>query len=202
MDARDQRLLRVVACLGDLNTLAAQVRYELARGTDVWHDGERIDYFLNPITHQLLNLPLQRAGLAHWNVVSEALRLGALIFIILAKRMSRSYPGTAKVYATTLVEMLSDKPEEFWSSPSLRTVLIWLLVLCYISDPSHEESLASVDGIARTLGEMELESWSEAMAYVRMMPWLDIFEPSCSQLEQDLSQHYPWLFHQVQVRPW
>ena len=70
MDARDQRLMRVVACLGDLNALAAQVRYELARGTDVWHDGERIDSSLNPVTHQLLNLPLQRAGLSHWDVVS------------------------------------------------------------------------------------------------------------------------------------
>jgi hypothetical protein len=188
-NTQDSRFMNVMSCLGDLNALAALVRFELAtKGNGIWDNEEQMGFLINPVTHQLLVQPSRSEPVTRWDIISEALRLGAMIWIIRVKRRCRSYPGTAEARISTLLEMLSNRSnaEHAWNSPNLRLVRLWLLVLCSISEPSDEYLATSMEMIASEMKEPRSMSWVEIMADIRQMPWVDIFEPPCAKLGQRL----------------
>ncbi|KAK0709927.1 hypothetical protein B0T26DRAFT_652587 [Lasiosphaeria miniovina] len=186
-NTQNARFMNAASCIGDLNALAALVRFELAtRGNATWDDGEQMGFLMNPVTYQLLDQPLRSEPVTRWDIISEALRLGAVIWIIRVKRRCRSYPGTAETRISTLLQMLSSKSnaQHVWNSPNLRLVRLWLLVLCSISEPSDKNLVTSIEMIASEMKEPRSASWVEIMADIRQMPWVDIFEPPCAELGQ------------------
>lgn len=188
-NTQNMRFIKVMSCIGDLNALAGFFRSELAtRGNAIWDDEEQIGFLMNPITHQLLNQPLRSEPVTCSDIISEVLRLGALIWIITVKRRCRSYPGTAQSRISTLLKMLPRKSNavHVWNSPDLRLVRLWLLVLCSISEPTDEDLVTSIGMIASDIQEPRSVSWSQIMAGIRQMPWVDIFEPACAKLGQQL----------------
>jgi len=197
---QNTRFMNVMSNIGDLNALAALVQFELAtKGNAIWDDEEQMGFLVNPVTHQLLDQPLRSEPGTRWDIISEALRLGAMIWIIRVKRRCRSYPGTAEARISTLLKMLSSKSnaEHIWNSPDLRLVRLWLLVLCSISEPSDKDLATSMEMIASEIKEPRSVSWVEIMADIRQMPWVDIFEPPCAKLEQQLLKDY--LGHQFEL---
>ena len=121
-------------------------------------------------------------------IISEVLRLGAIIWIIQVKRRCRSYPGTAEARISTLLKMLSGELESelVWNNPDLRPVRLWLLVLCSISEPGEEDRATATRMIASEMSGPGATSWHEIMSGLRQMPWVDIFEPRCAKLGQRL----------------
>ncbi|KAH7161697.1 hypothetical protein EDB81DRAFT_683664 [Dactylonectria macrodidyma] len=192
-NTQNTRFMNVMSCIGDLNTLAVLVRFKLAtKGIAIWDDEEQMGFLINLVTHQLLDQPLRSDPVTRWDIISEALRLGAMIWIIRVKRRCRSYPGTAEARISTLLKMLSSRSnaEHVWNSPDLRLVRLWLLVLCSISEPSGKDLATSMEMIASEMKESRSVSWVEIMADIRQMPWVDIFEPPCAKLGQRLLKDY------------
>lgn len=182
-----------MSCIGDLTSLAALVRLELAtKGDAVWDDGEQMGVLLNPVTHHLLHQLSRSDPVSRWDIISEALRLGAMIWIIRVKQRCRSYPGTAQARISALLNILLKawKREYVWNSPHLRIVRLWLLVLCSISEPSVKDFATAMGMVASEIKEPISVSWVAIMADIRQMPWADIFEPPCAKLGQRLMDNY------------
>ncbi|KAL1846860.1 hypothetical protein Daus18300_014118 [Diaporthe australafricana] len=192
-NTQNARFMNVMSCMGDLNALAALVRFDLAtKGEAIWDDAEQMGSLMNPVTYQLLNQPLRSLRVTIWDIISDALRLGAMIWIIQVKRRCRSYPGTAEARISTLLKILSSKfnAEHIWNSPDLRLVRLWVLVLCSISEPRDKDFLSSMEMIASEMKEPRSVSWGQIMACIRQMPWVDIFESPCTKLGERLLKDY------------
>lgn len=194
-NAQDTRFTSVMSCIGDLNAFATLLRVELVtKGDAIWDDEEQMGFLINPVTHRLLDQPARSSELTtRCDVVSEALRLGAIICIIRVKQRCRSYPGTAKAHISALLKVLSRNfdTEHVWnSSPDLQTVRLWLLVLCSISEPSDQDHATSMRIIASDMKEQRSVSWDQIMSNIRRMPWMDIYEPPCAELRQRLVEDY------------
>lgn len=192
-NTQDEQFTSVMSCICDLNALATLLRVELAtKGDVIWDDEEQMGLLINPVAHHLLDQqptsfpePATRC-----DVVSEALRLGAIIWIIRVKRRCRSYPGTATARISSLLKILSrsSDTERVWNgSPDLQTVRLWLLVLCTISEPSDQDHATSMRMIASDMKEQGSVSWDEILSDIRQMPWVDIYEPPCAKLGQLLA---------------
>ncbi|KAK3369883.1 hypothetical protein B0H63DRAFT_440165 [Podospora didyma] len=198
----EENTQNIMFSLGDLNALAALLRFELAaKGDTIWDDEEQMGFLINPVTHQLLNQhPSTRSEQqpeSCWGIISEVLRLGGLIWIIRVKRRCRSYPGTAEIYISKLLKILSSgrnkshaEQHGVWNSPDLRTVRRWLLVLCSIGEPNDKDLSILMQMIASEMKQKGSVSWVDIMADVRKMPWVDIFEPPCAKLGQRLREDY------------
>ncbi|KAK3723218.1 hypothetical protein LTR37_001941 [Vermiconidia calcicola] len=195
-NTQDAQFMSVMSCIGDLNALATLLQVELAtKGDAVWDDEEQMGFLINPVTHHLLDQQPRRSTdpTRRCDIVPEALRLGAILWIIQVKRRCRSYPGTAKARISTLLKMLSsnfDKEHVWNSSPDLRTVRLWLLVLCSISEPSDQDHATSMRMIASEMKKQRSVSWDEIMSNICRMPWIDIYEPPCAKLGQQLVKDY------------
>lgn len=171
----DTRFMDVMSCMGELNAVAALIRFELAvKGNVIWDDEEHMGFLVNPVTHQLLDQPSRPGPITRWDSISRALRVVAMIWVIEVKRKCRSYPGTAGARISTLLTMLSSKSngEHLWNTPGLRLVRLWLLVLCSISEPNDKDLPKSMEMIASETKEPKPISWVEIMADIRQMPWV------------------------------
>ncbi|KAK3047060.1 hypothetical protein LTR09_011485 [Extremus antarcticus] len=118
-NTQDARFTSEMSCIGDLNALATLLQAELAtKGDAIWDDEERMGFLVNPVTHHLLDQQPTRPSepTTRCDVVSEALRLGAIIWIIRMKRRCCSYPGTAEARISTLlkIEVMSDVRRMPW----------------------------------------------------------------------------------------
>ncbi|KAF5712863.1 hypothetical protein FMUND_8141 [Fusarium mundagurra] len=162
-----ERSLAVLACMGDLNALSTFLQTEqVTKGDAIWSDEEQMGLLLNPIAHDLLNqqkieLPQSDTPI---EIILESLRLGAIIWIIQAKRRCRSYPGTAKAYITTLLGLISNEAEAdtIWKfSADLLVVRLWLLVLCSVSEPSGQDYSTLMRIIASEMKKLNLKAANE-----------------------------------------
>ena len=194
---QDTRFVSVASCLGDLHELAARLQLELAiKGDAIWDDEEQMGFLVNPVTHHLLDQQPATAMLSEpmtpCDVISGALRLGAIIWIILVKRRCRSYPGTAEARVSRLLKTLLEgsDTQDVWNNPDLRLARLWLLVLCSISDPGEEDLATAMGMIGREMMEQNAVSWDEIMSGIRQMPWVAIFEPPCAALGQRLLKDF------------
>lgn len=192
---QDTRFMGVMSCIGDLNEIAALLQFELAtKGDAIWDNEEQMGFLINPVTHHLLDQQPTRSPepMTHCGVISEALRFGAIIWIIRVKRRCRSYPGTAEARISTLLKMLSSELNTgiVWNSPDLWLVRLWLLVLCSISEPREADLATAMRMIANEMREPRAVSWGEVISSIRQMPWVDIFETPCTELGQRLMRDY------------
>ncbi|KPM45146.1 hypothetical protein AK830_g1318 [Neonectria ditissima] len=188
-NTQNTQFMNVMSVIGDLNALGAHFRFEPATKVNTtWDDGEEINFLVNPVTHKLLDQPLTFEPVTRWDIVSDALRLGAMIWIIRVKRRCRSYPGTAEARISRLLKILSSKSKagHVWNSPDLSLVRLWLLVLCSISGPTDKDLVTSMEMIASEMKGPRSVSWDRIMADIRQMPWIDIFEPLCAELGKRL----------------
>ncbi|KLO79828.1 uncharacterized protein LW93_7272 [Fusarium fujikuroi] len=174
----DEHFLAVLACMGDLNSLATFLRTgEMTKGDAIWSDGEQINLLLNPIAHDLLNQQLSEPPQSNtpFEIILESLRLGAIIWIIQTKRRCRSYPGTAQTHITSLLRILSKDAEADspWNCRAdLQVVRLWLLVLCSVSEPSGQDYLTLMQIIASEMKELNLVTWSQLVSVIQVMPWI------------------------------
>ena len=162
-----------MSCIVDLNGVATLVESETKRDLDL-----PIQLRLNGIVHRLLDRPEER------NDILEALRVGAILWIVLIKRRYRSYPGTSTIYALKLLNLmhgLEKSTSGTYRSSALDTYRLWLLVLCGISCGSSERKMA-LQMIVNEMRRSDIR-WSETMTRARQMPWVSIFEVPCTKLE-------------------
>ncbi|CCT65616.1 uncharacterized protein FFB20_07809 [Fusarium fujikuroi] len=174
----DERFLAVLACMGDLNSLATFLRTgEMTKGDAIWSDGEQINLLLNPIAHDLLNQQLSEPSQSNtpFEMILKSLRLGAIIWIIQTKRRCRSYPGTAQTHITSLLRILSKDAEADspWNCRAdLQVVRLWLLVLCSVSEPSGQDYATLMQIIASEMKELDLVTWIQLVSVIQGMPWI------------------------------
>ncbi|CZR39427.1 uncharacterized protein FPRO_04324 [Fusarium proliferatum ET1] len=174
----DERFLAVLACMGDLNSLATFLRTgEMTKGDAIWSDGEQINLLLNPMAHDLLNQQLSEPEQSNtpFEIILESLRLGAIIWIIQTKRRCRCYPGTAQTHITSLLRILSKDAEADspWNCRAdLQVVRLWLLVLCSVSEPSGQDYATLMQIIASEMKELNLVTWSQLVSVIQGMPWI------------------------------
>ncbi|KAG4276762.1 hypothetical protein FPRO04_01260 [Fusarium proliferatum] len=174
----DERFLAVLACMGDLNSLATFLRTgEMTKGDAIWSDGEQINLLLNPMAHDLLSQQLSEPEQSNtpFEIILESLRLGAIIWIIQTKRRCRCYPGTAQTHITSLLRILSKDAEADspWNCRAdLQVVRLWLLVLCSVSEPSGQDYATLMQIIASEMKELNLVTWSQLVSVIQGMPWI------------------------------
>jgi len=178
--------MHVTSCITDLNAVAALIQSDfVTRGDALWEDVEQVGLRINPLTHRLFDQPGEPAVSTHFTVISKALRLGAIAWIIWMKRRCRSYPGTATAYVSQLLSLLSEQNE--WSKTSTNSdflvLRLWLLVLCGISSSGPAERANAVDMIAHEMQQQGLDTWHQVMMRSRQMPWVSVFEAPCVELE-------------------
>ncbi|KAL9615179.1 MAG: hypothetical protein Q9167_000385 [Letrouitia subvulpina] len=184
---RGKNFMSVVSCMSDLNAIVALVESQLAAKCDgLWIDEVYMGLQINLIVHRLLDRPAQATSMADCELISEALRLGAILWIIWIKRQYRSYPGPSTVYVSKLLSLLS--LQHGWrgtsSDPDLLSIRLWLLVLCGISScGTTKEQTTAVDMIARAMRQLKGNSWIGMMTQIRQMPWVNVFEDPCNELE-------------------
>ncbi|KAL2802445.1 hypothetical protein BJX63DRAFT_437861 [Aspergillus granulosus] len=126
----DKYTTAVLYCLRDLWRAATYIESNIPpRDSHLWAHEESVGLRLNPITHRLLSLSAPSGLASHHTPIARALRLGQIVWIILVKRRFQSYPGSAAVYASNLLRLLSDR--RAWAGDAgLPSVRLWLLVLC------------------------------------------------------------------------
>lgn len=184
---RDKHFMHVVSCMTDLNAIATLIELQFAAKCDgPWIDEVYMGLRINPVVHHLLDRPEQATSMADCELISEALRLGAILWIIWMKRQFRSYPGSSTVYVSKLLSLLL--VQHGWrgtsSDSDLLSIRLWLLVLCGISSCSNTgEQTTAVGMIARAMRHIEGNSWAGMMTRVRQMPWVNVFEGPCTELE-------------------
>ncbi|POS76934.1 hypothetical protein DHEL01_v204659 [Diaporthe helianthi] len=97
--------------------------------------------------------------------------------------------GDLNALAALFKSKLATRVQEIsGNDPALRLVRLWLLILCSISEPNDDDLKTSMKMLASS-DEIEAPrsvSWVEVMSDVRQMPWVNIFEPPCARLEQQL----------------
>ncbi|KAJ4301645.1 hypothetical protein N0V90_003738 [Kalmusia sp. IMI 367209] len=180
---------RMLSCIAELNAVAALIDSELAaKGDDMWKDERFMGLRLNPITHRLLDLPRQDRPMAQPDLLLEALRLGAILWIIWIKRRYRAYPGTCTTYVSRLLDLLSIQQYRNQVSSALDdvSVQLWLLVLCVISSESAGARTTAMHAIAWKMRQLGWRTWVDVMIHVRQMPWTDAFEALCAELGREV----------------
>ncbi|KAL3439957.1 hypothetical protein BJX65DRAFT_315267 [Aspergillus insuetus] len=188
----DEYTTTILYCLRDLWGAAAYIQSKRSfQDIEPWTNEESISLRLNPLAHRLLSASASTeaaSASSHGTSIARALQLGQILFIILIKRIYRSYPGSPGVYASKLLRLLSDI--RVWAGDAgLPSVRLWLLVLCGIGLSGGREESTVVDMIGDVMRRWDLESWEEVTGYVRQMPWVSPFDPLCADIESGLA--YP-----------
>jgi hypothetical protein len=186
----DDYTTTILYCLRDLWGAAAYIQSKASsHESEPWTDEESISLRLNPLVHSLLSIPPTSETTttsSHGRSIARALQLGQILFIILVKRIYRSYPGSPAPYASRLVKLLSDT--RVWAGDAgLPSVRLWLLVLCGIGLSGGREENIVVDMIGDVMRRWDLETWEDVTGYVQQMPWVSLFDPLCVDLESSLS---------------
>ncbi|KAL9042948.1 MAG: hypothetical protein Q9214_003635 [Letrouitia sp. 1 TL-2023] len=183
----DKNFMHIVSCMTDLNAIAALIELQFAAKCDgLWIDEVYTGLRINSIVHRLLDRPVQVTSMADRELILEALRLGAILWIIWIKRQYRSYPGPSTRYVSKLLSL--PLVQHGWKGTSsdsdLLSIRLWLLVLCGISSCNTTgQRTTAVDMIARAMRQLKGNSWVEMMTRVRQMPWVSVFEAPCTELE-------------------
>jgi hypothetical protein len=185
----DSRLISMMSCISDLNALAASLRFEIeARGDAAWDEREKLGLLIDPVAYHLLHQSRTPQPSTEDDIISEALRLGALTWISLVKQKCRSYPRKDDGRVSMFLESLTKNPDEYsvWDAPSLRPIRLWLLLLGSMSGPSGNDLSNLIEMMAREMEEYGSLSWDDVMSNARQMPWIDLFEAPCARLEVKL----------------
>jgi hypothetical protein len=184
------QLTHIPVYVAGLSEVAITIESELAaRGNALWNDEIFLGLRINPLAHRLFD----RAGRAtrfssHLDQTLESIRLGIIVWIIWAKRMCRSWPGSPMAYVPELLDMLSVGSS--WAantasaaSDDILSVRLWLSVLCGIASCHGScERETAVSLIGEDMHRLNRKEWSEVMVRVRQMPWISSFETPLAEV--------------------
>ncbi|EHK20990.1 uncharacterized protein TRIVIDRAFT_153426 [Trichoderma virens Gv29-8] len=179
--------LCVVSALRDIGSLAETVQSKLATwGEDLWKQEIFLGTRLNPIAYRLLDAPPNPHPDTPCMFI-EALRLGALLWILRVKHMAQAYPGTPGKYVTRLLRLLQGRSIKGLVSASNYFIpfQLWLLLLCAsMAEVAHERADA-LEMVARTMNEYGW-GWEEVMANVNQLPRITGFEADAPSLAAEV----------------
>jgi hypothetical protein len=183
---KDENIAHVLSCMMDLNAIAPLIESELAvRGDALWGESILLGLWLNPVAHRLLDRPTVTGSSSRPSAISEALRQGALLWVILIKRRYHAYPGSPTAIVQKLLNLLT-QPDwtDVLTDTDVLSVQLWLLVLCGIGYDDPAASPNPVDMIALRMRQMGWNDWSEVMRHVCQMPWTHAFETAATHLAE------------------
>lgn len=184
------QLAYIPVCVTGLSEVAITIESELAaRGNALWNDEIFLGLRINPLVHRLFDCAVQTTRFSFYlDQILESIRLGVIVWIIWAKRMCRSWPGSPMAYIPELLDMLSVEPS--WAantfsdvSDDILSVRLWLSVLCGIAScrGSYERKTA-VSLIAEDMHRLNRKEWSEVMVRIQQMPWISSFETPLAEV--------------------
>jgi hypothetical protein len=183
----DAHALHVSSCITDLNAVAALIKAESAiKGDALWTEVVYIELRTNPIVHRLLDCSAH-AGTMPQDAIFEALRIGAILWVICIKRRCGSFLGSPTDYVSTLFDLLSvqsvkrDAP----SASDRLAIRSWLLIICGISacDPVQHQSC--IDLITSETRKLRWD-WAQLMMSAHQLPWISDFDASCAHLKEQI----------------
>lgn len=183
---RDRNTTHVLACMMDLNATAALIELELTvRGDSLWGESIFLDLRLNPLAHRLLDRPTVTGSSVRPSAMSEALRQGALLWVIWIKRRYHAYPGSPTAIVQRLLSLFT-QPDWTWVLTDIEvlSVELWLLVLCGISYDGPDASQDPVGILSFRMQQMGWNDWSEVMMHVCQMPWISAFNVAVVHLAE------------------
>ncbi|UKZ78135.1 hypothetical protein TrVFT333_005869 [Trichoderma virens FT-333] len=179
--------LCVVSALRDIGSLAETVQSKLVTwGEDLWKQEIFLGTRLNPIAYRLLDAPPNPHPDTPCMFI-EALRLGALLWILRVKHMAQAYPGTPGKYVTKLLRLLQGRSIKGLVSASTYFIpfQLWLLLLCAsMAEVAHERADA-LEMVARMVNEYGW-GWEEVMANVNQLPRITGFEADAPSLAAEV----------------
>ncbi|KAI3321689.1 hypothetical protein HD806DRAFT_501744 [Xylariaceae sp. AK1471] len=181
-----ENIAHALSCMMDLNAIAALIESELAvRGDALWGESILLGLWLNPVAHRLLDRPTVTGSSFRPSAISEALRQGALLWVISIKRRYHAYPGSPTAIVQKLLSLLT-QPDwtDVLTNTGVLSVQLWLLVLCGIDYDGPAGSPNPVDMIALRMRQMGWNDWSEVMMHVCQMPWTHAFEVAATHLAE------------------
>ncbi|KAK5627496.1 hypothetical protein RRF57_003212 [Xylaria bambusicola] len=182
----DGNIVHVLSCIMDLNAIASLIESELtARGDTLWGESVLLGLWLNPVAHRLLDRSTVTSTPFRPSPISEALRQGALLWIIRIQRRYHAYPGSPITIVQKLLSLLTQPDwSEVLTDIDLLSVELWLLVLCGINYDGPAVSPNPVGMVALRMQQMGWNDWSEVMIYVRQMPWTHAFDIATTHLAE------------------
>ncbi|KAK5996237.1 hypothetical protein PT974_04669 [Cladobotryum mycophilum] len=94
--------LSIISALQDIQDLSTVIESKLSiGGNDLWREEVFLGLRLNPIAHRLLDSSLRSHQDMSFSTL-EALRLGAILWILQVKEKSEAYPGSPALGTTTI----------------------------------------------------------------------------------------------------
>ncbi|KAL7929537.1 hypothetical protein V8C35DRAFT_195862 [Trichoderma chlorosporum] len=183
----DAHQLAVVSALQDIGSLAESVQSKLAaRGDDLWKEEIFLGTMLNPIAYRLLDTPPHPHPDMPCTFI-EALRLGALLWILRVKHMAQAYPGTPDKYVTKMLRLLQNNSISNLISASAFFIpfQLWLLLLCATMTTAPNERADSLKMTARMMNEYGW-GWQDVMLHVKQLPWITGFEAQAPFLASEV----------------
>ncbi|KAI0112105.1 hypothetical protein GGR51DRAFT_508062 [Nemania sp. FL0031] len=187
---KDRNTTHVLSCMIDLNATAALIESELVvRGDALWGESILLGLWINPVAHRLLGAPTATGSSSQPSAISEALRQGALLWIIRIKRRYHAYPGSTTAIVQKLLSLLA-QPDwtDALTNTELLSVQLWLLVLCGIDYGGPAASPNPVGIIALRMQQMGWNDWSEVMMLVCQMPWTQAFDVAAIHLAERVKE--------------
>ncbi|RFU81468.1 hypothetical protein TARUN_733 [Trichoderma arundinaceum] len=170
--------LGIVSAMRDIASLSETIQYKLATwGDELWKEEIYLGTRLNPIAYRLLDSPPHPHPDMPCNIL-EALRLGALLWILGVKQKAQAYPGSPATYVTRLLHLLQNQNMKTLvsTSPYFVPFQLWLLFLTAIMAVTADERAAALQIVAHMMNEYGW-AWEQVVASVKQLPWISGFEP-------------------------
>lgn len=189
---RQGRLGRVPTLLSTFGEIATNIELGLEeRGDAFWTDNVLLGHEINLLVHDLLEKPAEPGvgGMpTALEQVLEMIRLGLIIWAVLIKRRSRSYPGYPLRYVSHLLRLLAS--HRFTASDLgwgvqryLFLIMLWLSAVCLIASPAGSTERPVIIAFLKSdLRRLGLRTWSEITLSLRQMPWIGAFEANLADL--------------------
>ncbi|KAL6862107.1 hypothetical protein J3F83DRAFT_746727 [Trichoderma novae-zelandiae] len=181
--------LGVVSALRDIGSLADVIQSKLNTwGEDLWKEEIFLGARLNPIAYRLLDSPPHpHASMGLPCCFTEALRLGALLWILGVKQKAQAFPGSPALYVSRLSPLLQGQSIKSLVSttPYFIPFQLWLLFLCATMSEHPSERLASLETVAQLMTEYDWE-WEQVMEHVKQLPWISGFEAHVPSLSAEV----------------
>ncbi|KAJ3577964.1 hypothetical protein NPX13_g2603 [Xylaria arbuscula] len=185
----DGNITHVLSCVMDLNVVAGLLESELTvRGDSLWGESILLGLWLNPVAYRLLNVPTAAGISSQTSAIPEALRYGALLWIISLKRRHHAYPGSPTTVIQKILTFLSQPSwTDILTDMDVLPIEIWLLVLCGINYDDPTTSPSPMDMIALRMHQLGW-NWREVMMRVCQMPWTRAFDVAVTLLADKVAK--------------
>ncbi|KAL7787048.1 hypothetical protein V8C37DRAFT_391267 [Trichoderma ceciliae] len=183
----DAHHLDIVSALQDIWSVSETIQSKLAAwGDDLFKEEIYLGTRLNPIAYRLLDSPPHPHPDMPCSFL-EALRLGALLWILGVKQKAQAYPGSPASYVIRLLLLLQSQCIESLvsASPYFIPFHLWLLFLCATMAVTSGERAAALRILARMMDEYGWE-WEEMTANMRQLSWISEFEACDSSLAAEV----------------